>query len=115
MRKLLLLPLLIIGSSVWANCDNKTGHAYSKCISEELAKSQAELTSAYRKAYSDSPKYSQSDLSTAQKTWLKYRDAECKYQVSLNSTSPDYPVDSITDLDLCITSFNQKRIIELND
>lgn len=115
MKRLLILPLLLVGSSVWANCDNKTGNSYSKCIADESAKSQAELAAAYKKAYSDSPQYSQASLSAAQKIWLKYRDAECKYQVSLNATSSDYAIDSTTDLDQCITDLNRKRIIELRD
>ena len=116
MKKLLISTIILTFSgNVLANCENVRGKKYAECIENNWAKSDANLKKAFNKAYSETPWYSQPNFSDAQKAWQKYRDAECEYQVSLNSLASHAPTDSPVQMDQCLTELNQKRIIELKN
>lgn len=114
MKKLVLLPLLMLCLGVWAaECDDLTGKPYAKCIEDEAVKSHSDLNQTFKTALSETPLYSKSSFSNAQKAWQQYRNAECEYQVSLNSTASDAPIDSPIEMAQCLIDLNKKRSIDL--
>lgn len=116
MKKLLLLTIIsTFSNGVWANCENLRNKQYSKCIEDNSTKSHINLKQTFDKVYSETAWYSQPSFSNAQNAWQKYRDAECEYQVSLNSTASDSSTDSQVEMAQCLTNLNQKRIMELRD
>ena len=117
-KKILLLLCCALSGGSWAaetECENAKGIKYAQCIKKALTKSESELNTAFKQAYSTTPLYSQKEFSVAQKAWLHYRKLECSYQISLNSTASDFPSDREVNEAQCTIELNNERIKQLND
>ncbi|MEA1051885.1 lysozyme inhibitor LprI family protein [Lamprobacter modestohalophilus] len=92
MRKILLASLLIASLNTQADeqlytqrfstcLDQAGGVTYSMldCISEELTTQDARLNGAYQKLQKSLSAERKQALLTAQRLWIKYRDANCDF------------------------------------
>jgi uncharacterized protein YecT (DUF1311 family) len=50
-----------------------------KCLEETTAKWDKRLNEAYRETLTEGPKEQQAQLRAAQRLWVQFRDANCKY------------------------------------
>ncbi|ADH87970.1 protein of unknown function DUF1311 [Ancylobacter novellus DSM 506] len=85
---------------VWAqwnpqtNCDKLDGYAMEDCLTKEAAEADKALNAAYQKmlaaidqdATPSDPKATWRDnLVAAQRAWIAYRDANCKFDLSVRN------------------------------
>lgn len=111
MKKILLIACCLVSVSAWAGeCNQSNGASYSKCIENSLKNSQNKLKSILNDEYSRLPERSKDDFKEAQKAWLKYREAQCNYQLGLNLTASDFATDSQVWESECIIELNNERI-----
>lgn len=76
MKKLLIISLLSLSSSVWANCNNpQNSFEIQKCLSNNLTILKKQLNSTYLKLYNQTD--AKKELDAAQKAWLIYREKQC--------------------------------------
>jgi uncharacterized protein YecT (DUF1311 family) len=59
-------------------CDGGTFELV-KCLEETAAKWDKRLNEAYRETLKEGPKEQQAQLRAAQRLWVQFRDANCKY------------------------------------
>ena len=80
-----LFALLPSHAHAGADCQNATTQLQlDECAGASYAKSDKALNKVYREILSrlKGPSETKTDLIAAQRAWLKYRDAECKFEVS---------------------------------
>ena len=83
MKKLLLLPLLFVGSSVWANCINIDSSTDKReCLQKELNVADQKLLYTYQETLKTTSIESKQQLINAQRLWVKYKEADCFYDAS---------------------------------
>lgn len=100
MKKLLIASsLLMLGiqasyadskiSQQYTACMNKASSTMGmvQCTSAEIARQDARLNKAYNALMSKQSKTRKQELQTAQRLWIKYRDANCKFYVDPNGGS----------------------------
>ena len=100
MKKLLIASsLFVLGlqasyadskiSQQYTACMNKASSTVSmvQCTSAETARQDARLNKAYNGLMSKLSKTRKQELQTAQRLWIKYRDANCKFYVDPNGGS----------------------------
>lgn len=100
MKKLMVTSsLLILGlqaayadskvSNQYTICMNKAGNTATmvQCVSNETARQDARLNKAYNGLISKQSKTRKQELQTAQRLWIKYRDANCKFYLDPNGGS----------------------------
>lgn len=83
MKKLLLLPLLVISSGVWANCttiDSSTDKR--ECLQKELNVADQKLLHTYQEILKTTSPESKQQLVKAQRLWVQYKEADCFYDAS---------------------------------
>ncbi|MGE4248980.1 MAG: lysozyme inhibitor LprI family protein [Parvibaculaceae bacterium] len=98
MRRLLLVPVLAIlsiGPAKADDCANASDQAtMTQCADTALKKSDAELNALYKqieqrlKDNADARKL----LTTAQRNWVSFRDAECAFAASASAGGSVYPM-----------------------
>lgn len=128
MRGAALAVMLMTGatSSAWAqwapetSCDRFGGAELQDCLAKAMPKADAALNAAWRKAQGaiDSSDASASDkaawhanLLAAQRAWLAFRDANCKFELvaaEWSNGSGSTPAQQA-----CVLSLTQKRAVEL--
>ncbi|RFC84035.1 DUF1311 domain-containing protein [Acinetobacter sichuanensis] len=76
-------------SQQYTACMNKASSTVSmvQCTSVETARQDARLNKAYNGLMSKLSKTRKQELQTAQRLWIKYRDANCKFYVDPNGGS----------------------------
>ena len=76
-------------SQQYTACMNKASSTVSmvQCTSAETARQDARLNKAYNGLMSKLSKTRKQELQTAQRLWIKYRDANCKFYVDPNGGS----------------------------
>ncbi len=84
------------------------------CAHQEYVKADAEMNRVYKQLISvlaaDQAK-DQTKLREAQRAWVKYRDANCESESSLNEGRTIYPMV----YDICLTSMTEERTKRLKD
>ena len=89
----------------------------AQCSSEKLAVSDKKLTSVYNQLLKKLPKRSvgaanKSQLISAQRAWLKYRDLDCSFHGA--STGANYTWQAVHGIN-CQIEFNEERIKTLKE
>ena len=76
-------------SQQYTACMNKASSTIGmvQCTSAEIARQDARLNKAYNALMSQQSKARKQELQTAQRLWIKYRDANCKFYVDPNGGS----------------------------
>jgi uncharacterized protein YecT (DUF1311 family) len=106
---LALTPLLFIPSAQAVDCDNATDQAtMNQCASLQHATADKELNALYQqittrlKGNPDSMKL----LVGAQRSWIAFRDAECKFSASGVEGGSVYPLIYSN----CVTELTKARV-----
>lgn len=127
-RRTALTALILGGATLpawaqWApetSCDRFGGAELQDCLAKAIPKADAALNAAWRKAQSaiDSSDANASDkaawhanLLAAQRAWLAFRDANCKFELvaaEWSNGSGSTPAQQA-----CVLSLTQKRAVEL--
>lgn len=97
MKKLIVASsLLILGlqasyadskvSNQYTTCMNQASNTATmvQCVSNETARQDARLNKAYHGLMSKQSKTRKQELQAAQRLWIKYRDANCKFYLDPN-------------------------------
>ena len=86
----------------------------NNCAHQEYVKADAEMNRVYKQLISvlaaDQAK-DQTKLREAQRAWVKYRDANCESESSLNEGGTIYPMV----YDMCLASMTEERTKRLKD
>lgn len=86
----------------------------NNCAHQEYVKADAEMNRVYKQLMSvltaDQAK-DQTKLREAQRAWVKYRDANCESESSLNEGGTIYPMV----YDFCLASMTEERTKRLRD
>jgi uncharacterized protein YecT (DUF1311 family) len=106
---LALTPLLFTTAAYAADCDNATDQAtMNQCAAQQHKTADKELNALYQqithrlKSNPDSQKL----MVGAQRAWIAFRDAECKFSASGVEGGSVYPLIYST----CITELTKARI-----
>lgn len=123
MKKLLIASsLFVLGlqasyadskiSQQYTACMNKASSTVSmvQCTSAETARQDARLNKAYNGLMSKLSKTRKQELQTAQRLWIKYRDANCKFYVDPNGGS----IAQVKGVN-CVMNETAKRATELEN
>jgi uncharacterized protein YecT (DUF1311 family) len=62
--------------------DPRTQHDMNVCAAQELARADSVLNARYQELVGSMPSAQLELLRTAQRAWIRFRDAECAYQAS---------------------------------
>jgi len=79
------------------------------CADKDYRAADKLLNAAYAKAMADLDAHSRDLLKTAQRNWIKFRDAECTYQAAQNEGGSIYPLVYAG----CLTTLTKERTIQL--
>ncbi|WP_249126422.1 lysozyme inhibitor LprI family protein [Aeromonas popoffii] len=104
--------LLLAVSTVQASDDCKepmTQAAMNICAMQDYTKADAELNAAYKKLVAALDKEQLGRLKTAQRAWITFRDAQCRYEAGV------YEGGSIAPLvhSSCLTKLTEQRTKDL--
>lgn len=114
-RMLLLVALATTSGAYAASCDDpKTNDEIAQCLGVELREADARINAIYKELMATLSDADKTTLRTAQRTWIKERDATCRldtkesnrerwYQALLR----DYPQT------VCVTRYTRRRTAEL--
>lgn len=124
----LLAAALLLASSGVAHAldckDPQSNYDMKYCAAEDLKKADAELNVAYKKALDEARKWYQSTkgspgnetmpdseavLRDAQRAWVSFRDANCKYQYQIYYGGTHAPLAHA----LCMVDMTRARTKEL--
>lgn len=99
-------------SQQYTACMNKASSTVSmvQCTSAETARQDARLNKAYNGLMSKLSKTRKQELQTAQRLWIKYRDANCKFYVDPNGGS----IAQVKGVN-CVMNETAKRATELEN
>jgi uncharacterized protein YecT (DUF1311 family) len=81
------------------------------CADKDYRAADAALNTAYRKAMDGLDENGRAPLKTAQRAWLTFRDAECKYEAAPNEGGSIYPMI----YSLCLARLTKARTAQLKD
>lgn len=120
-----LLALASAGFAHAADCkDPQSNYEMKVCAGEDFKKADAELNVAYNKAIAEArqlyrstkatPGYenmpdSEAILRDAQRAWVSFRDANCKYQYQIYYGGTHAPLAQV----LCMADMTKARVKEL--
>src|SRR5690606_2535169 len=106
---LALTPLLITSVTYAADCDNATDQAtMNQCAAQQNKAADRELNTLYQQITAhlkDSPD-AKKLLVGAQRAWITFRDAECKFSASGVAGGSVYPLIYSN----CITDLTKARV-----
>lgn len=94
-----------------ADCGN-AGDAVSimQCHEQRYIKADKELNAIYRAAMKSLPENEKQKLQSAQKAWLKYRDASFDFVIEQNKENRSFGGISVSDYKASVV---EKRVLEL--
>ncbi|MGL4915460.1 MAG: lysozyme inhibitor LprI family protein [Aeromonas allosaccharophila] len=104
--------MLLMAICVQASGDCKepmTQAAMNICAMQDYTKADAELNAAYKKLAATLDKEQLGRLKTAQRAWITFRDAQCRYEAGV------YEGGSIAPLvhSSCLTKLTEQRTKDL--
>lgn len=111
----LLTSMAITGAHA-ASCDApSTSQETADCLGAELREADASINSAYQQLMLKLPEVEKASLRTAQRAWIKQRDATCKLDTKEGNRDRWYKV-LLQDYGqtVCVTRFTRKRTAELS-
>jgi uncharacterized protein YecT (DUF1311 family) len=97
----------------YATCMDKTGTTTAgmvDCASAETKRQDARLNIAYKALIADLSPARKTQLQEVQRTWIKFRDANCAFYVD-----PDGGTLAVVDGNLCVMTSTTERAHELED
>ncbi|WP_455816202.1 lysozyme inhibitor LprI family protein [Pseudomonas cerasi] len=112
MKKMLTLCLALFPCSqlMAADCNNaQTQSEMNQCAFADYKKADKELNSTYQKALKMTSGEQQNLLQSAQKKWISYRDADCKFQTYKSSDGSVNPMNTA----ICLQNKTEQRTKEL--
>jgi uncharacterized protein YecT (DUF1311 family) len=95
----------------YATCMDKTGTTTAgmvDCASAETKRQDARLNIAYKALIADLPPARKTQLQEVQRTWIKFRDANCAFYAD-----PDGGTLALVDGNLCVMTSTTERANEL--
>ncbi|WP_131864677.1 lysozyme inhibitor LprI family protein [Biostraticola tofi] len=106
----LSLMLFPLAQAVAADCGNaQTQSEINQCASADYKKADKELNNAYQKALKLTLGEQKNLLQSAQKKWISYRDADCKFQTYKSSDGTVSPMNTA----ICRQAKTEQRTKEL--
>lgn len=114
MKKMVALCLVLFPCSqvMAADCDNaQTSSDINQCAAADYKKADKELNSTYQKALKMTSGEQQNLLQSAQKKWISYRDADCKFQTYKASEGSVNPMNTA----ICLQTKTEQRTKELEN
>ncbi|MGL6547688.1 lysozyme inhibitor LprI family protein [Aeromonas hydrophila] len=105
--------LLLAVSTVQASDDciePMTQAAMNICAMQDYTKADAELNAAYRKLVATLDKDQLGRLKTAQRAWITFRDAQCRYEAGVYEGGTIAPLVHSS----CLTNLTELRTKDLN-
>ncbi len=106
----LSLMLFPLAQAVAADCGNaQTQSEINQCASADYKKADKELNNAYQKALKLTSGEQKNLLQSAQKKWISYRDADCKFQTYKSSDGTVSPMNTA----ICLQGKTEQRTKEL--
>ncbi len=92
------------------DCNNAmTQSDMNICADKDYRAADKLLNAAYAKAVAGLDAHSRDLLKTAQRAWIKFRDAECAYEAAPNEGGTIYPLEYSG----CLTALTMARTKEL--
>lgn len=111
MKKLLILPLLIISFTAHALCENERKHGntvtINNCYDKEVKKSDQKILQVYSHYKNALNANEQKQLLDLQRTWISYKTKQCRFEVSGSGTITNQMSSQ------CMINLNNRRISEL--
>ncbi len=93
-------------------CANpRTQHDMNVCAAQELARADRVLNERYQELAGSMPPVQLELLRTAQRAWIRFRDAECAYQASAFEGGSMQPMVRSS----CLARLTEKRAAELGE
>lgn len=80
------------------------------CAMQDYTKADAELNAAYRKLVATLDKDQFGRLKTAQRAWITFRDAQCRYEAGVYEGGTIAPLVHSS----CLTNLTELRTKDLN-
>lgn len=112
MTKTIALSLILfpLTPAVAANCgDAQTQSEMNRCFYADYNKADKALNSTYQKVIKLTSGEQRKLLQSAQKKWISYRDADCKFQTYKSSDGTVSPMNSA----ICLQTKTEQRTKEL--
>lgn len=114
MKKIMLASIFlfpVIQASA-ADCNNaQTQGEMNECAVADYKKADKELNSAYQQALKKTSGEQRNLLKSAQKKWIFYRDADCKFQTQNTIDGSVYQMN----MGICLKNKTEQRTKELKD
>jgi uncharacterized protein YecT (DUF1311 family) len=115
----LAAPLVFAGAPATAdvaqdgfNCANPTTQIEMNiCADKDYRRADDALNRVYKKAIADEDAQGRDLLRTAERAWLKFRDAHCQYAASGSEGGSMHPMD----YDGCVTALTDLRTKQLKE
>ena len=108
MKKLVLLPLLMVSSEIFADCSTaKTSPEIQKCLNSEVRSLRLQLDKVYQNTQQKTQ--AKLELQKSQDLWVKYKEMQCgDFVVADSQGSP-----ATIEYDLACQSILYKQRIDL--
>ncbi|HST58217.1 MAG TPA: lysozyme inhibitor LprI family protein [Longimicrobium sp.] len=91
--------------------DARTQHEMNVCAAQELARADRVLNERYPELVRTMPPVQLELLRTAQRAWIRFRDAECAYQASVFEGGSMQPMVRSS----CLARLTEERAAELGE
>ncbi|CQI87732.1 Uncharacterized protein conserved in bacteria [Yersinia rohdei] len=111
-KKIILLSLLIlpISQTFAVDCKNAlTQKEMNQCANADYKKADTELNRIYKEILAKTSADIKPLLKSAQLTWIKFRDADCRFQSSATEGGSVHPMI----ISACLTHKTEERISQL--
>lgn len=112
MKKMIAISLVLLPltQALAADCgDAQTQSEMNQCFSADYKKADKELNNTYQKALKLTSGEQRNLLQSAQKKWISYRDADCKFQTYKSSGGSVNPMNTA----ICLQTKTEQRTKEL--
>ncbi|HUO87612.1 MAG TPA: lysozyme inhibitor LprI family protein [Rhizomicrobium sp.] len=94
------------------NCANPTTQIeINICADKDYRRADDALNRAYKKAMADEDAHGRELLRTAERAWIRFRDAHCQYAASGSEGGSMHPMD----YDNCVTELTDLRTKQLKE
>jgi uncharacterized protein YecT (DUF1311 family) len=116
----LLAPLAFVTSAAapaddsqdTINCSNPMSQIEMNiCSNKDYQRADAALNRAYKKAVANEDAQGRELLRTAERAWIKFRDAHCEYATSSSAGGSIHPMDYAN----CVTQLTDLRTKQLKE
>lgn len=114
MKKMIVAAmfLLPVAQTSAADCNNaQTQGEMNQCAAEDYKKSDKELNLVYQRALEKTSGELKNLLKLAQKKWISYRDADCKFQTQNTLDGSVYQMN----MGICLRKKTEQRTKEFKD